>query len=157
MTVDHQALHVLHRRQSAAALAVGILLRLQVGLEDRLQDHQHRRLYDTVLDRWNPQRSLLAVRLGNIHPPHGLRTVALLFEFFREYTQPSTDARRLDLCEGFAVHARFAAVGTTAFVGVAQHIPTIDLVVQRVEPIVRRLLRFGLQRRLEFPNLRWRY
>jgi hypothetical protein len=52
-----------------------MLLRLQVGLEDGLQDHQCRRLHDTVFDRWNPQRPLLAIRLRDIDPPNGLRTI----------------------------------------------------------------------------------
>src|SRR5262249_50217223 len=34
--------------------------------------------------------------------------------------------------------------------------PSIHLVVQPVEPITRRFLRFGMERRLEFLNLGWR-
>src|SRR5262249_10646080 len=43
----------------------------------RLQDHQRSSLYDPVLDHWDTQRPLLTVRLGNVHPPHGLRTIRL--------------------------------------------------------------------------------
>ena len=49
---------------------------------------------------------------------------------------------------GFFSAARRAVVGTTALVSVTQHIGAIHLVVQRVESIARRLLRFGVQRLL---------
>src|SRR5262249_52948821 len=54
------------------------------------------------------------------------------------------------------VHPRGAVVGAAAQVGELQDVPSVHLVVQRVEPITRRSLRFGMQRRLEFLNLRWR-
>src|SRR5580693_7808639 len=88
MPLPHQRLDVLDRLQGTVPRAVGVLFRLQIGLEDRLQDQQGRRLYDTIFDRWNTQRSLLAVRFGDPYPPDGLRTIRLLFEFLRQFTQP---------------------------------------------------------------------
>src|SRR6185437_3931422 len=54
------------------------------------------------------------------------------------------------------VHPRGAVVGAAAQVGELQDIPSVHLVIQPVEPIVRRSLRFGMQRRPEFLDLRWR-
>ena len=50
--------------QGAAVWPVGVLLRLQVGLEDRLQDQHHGHLRHAVPDRTDPQRALLAIRLS---------------------------------------------------------------------------------------------
>ena len=52
---------------------------------------------------------------------------------------------------------RQSAVGTAPRVGLFQDIPAVHLVVERREPIVGRSLRFGMQRLLEFLNLRWRW
>jgi hypothetical protein len=54
----------------------------------------------------------------------------------------------LDLGEALAVNPRCAAVDPTALEGKAQNVTPIDLVVQGVEPIVGRVLRLGVQRRL---------
>ena len=156
MPLDHQPLDLLDGLQRAASRSVGVLLRLQVGLEDRPQDRQDSHLRDTILDRRDAQRSLLAVRLGDVHPPHGLRTIRLPAEFFRHFTQPLLDAVRFDVLERLAVHAGGAVVGTTALVGVPQHVESIHLVIQRVEAVRGRPLRFGMQRRLQLPNLFWR-
>ena len=48
--------------QGTVVRPVGVLLRLQVGLEDRLQDQHHRHLRHAVPDRTDPQRTLLAIR-----------------------------------------------------------------------------------------------
>src|SRR5262245_54870332 len=156
MPLDHQPLHLLDGIQRAAPRPVGILLRLQVRLEDRLQDEQCRRLHDTILDRWNPQRSLLAVCFRNVHPTDGLRTIRLLSEFLRHFTQPLLHTVRFDVRERLAVHARRAVVDATTPIGVLQHIRAIHLVVQQVEAVHGRALRFGMQRLLQLPNLRWR-
>src|SRR5262249_17262993 len=38
----------------------------------------------------------------------------------------------------------------------SQNVPSVHLVVQQIEAIARRSLRFGMQRLLEFPNFFWR-
>jgi RHS repeat-associated protein len=90
--VDHfgmagveQRMNLLHRVQCAPSLVVRVLFRLHVRLEDRLQDQKRSHLHDTIFHRGNPQRPLLAVRFGNIHPPYGLRTIHLLPEFLRQF------------------------------------------------------------------------
>ena len=68
-----QRVDLAYRVQGTASRSVGVLLRLQVRLEDRLQDQHCCHLHHAVFNRRNPQRSLLAVRLGNVNPPDRLR------------------------------------------------------------------------------------
>src|SRR4029450_1574108 len=76
-----QAMNLSHGIQGTAIRPVGVLLRRQIGLEDRLQDQEQSSLHHPVLDRGNPQRSLFAIRLGYPYPSHRLRlrTVPSLF------------------------------------------------------------------------------
>jgi hypothetical protein len=148
MPLNHQRLHLLDGLQCVASWSIGILLRLQVGLENGLQDHQHRHLHDTILDRWNAQRSLLAVRFGNVDPPDRLRTIRLLAELIRQLIQPLLLSVLLDVLEGLAVHTCRAVIEVTVAVGVPQHIRSVHLVVQRIEAVRGCALRFGMQRLL---------
>src|SRR6185312_759882 len=142
--------------QGTVVRPVGVLLRRQVGLEDRLQDQHHRHLRHAVPDRTDPQRALLAIAFRDEYAAHGVRSIRPLLQFGRQFVEPSVAPVRLDVLEGPAVHPRGAVVGTAAQVGELQDIPSVHLVIQPVEPIVRRSLRFGMQRRPEFLNLRWR-
>ena len=76
-------MNLANRVQCTASGPVGVLLWLQVCLEDRLQDQHCRRLHHTVFNRWNAQRSLLAIRFGNINSPHRTRTIRFPPEFVR--------------------------------------------------------------------------
>src|SRR3954463_10518207 len=82
------------------------------------------------------------------YPPRGRPVCHLV--------QPPVQAVRLDVLERLVIDPRCAAVGTAADVGPSQHVATVHLVVQHVEPIVGRSLRFGMQRLLEFLNPGWR-
>ena len=85
--------------------AKGVLLGLQVGLEDRLQDQHRGHLHHAILDARNAQRPLLAIRFGNGHASDRLGAV-LLSEFFRQFAQPLEQAVFFDAPEGPTVHAR---------------------------------------------------
>jgi len=130
------------------------LLRLQIGLEDGLQDQHCRHLHDTVLERCNPQRSLLAVRFGNVDTPHRTGTIRLRPEFFRQFAQPLLHAIEFDVRERLAVDARRAAIPEAGLRRDPQHVVAVQLVVQCVEAKRGRSLRFGMQRRLQLLNLR---
>ena len=86
----------------------------------------------------------------------GRGLIRLLPELFRQFVQPLVRTVRLDVREALAVDPRCAAVGTAAHVGEPQNVAAVHLVVQGIEPIVGRVLRFGVQRRLQLPNLHWR-
>ena len=47
----------------------------ELRLVDRRQGHDHRRLYDFILDGGDAERPLLAVRLRDIHPPRRQRSI----------------------------------------------------------------------------------
>ena len=102
------------------------------------------------------QRTPFAITFRDEHTAHRVRSIRSLSQFGRQFVEPSVSPVRLDVLEGLAVHPRGAVVGATAQVGEFQDVPAIHLVVQPVEPIPRRSLRFGMQRRPEFLNLRWR-
>ena len=97
--------------QGAAFRAIGVLLRLQVGLEDRLQDQHRRHLHHAVLDARNAQRPLLAIRFRDVHAPDRLRLIRSLPEFFRQFVQPPVPPDASMSVERLAVDPRRAAVG----------------------------------------------
>src|SRR5262245_62158431 len=68
--------------------------------------------------------------------------------FVRQFAQPLLHAVALDVLERLAVDARRAAVEEAAPVGDPQHIVAVHLVVQRVEAVRGRALRFGMPRRV---------
>ena len=141
---------VANRVQCTALRAIGVLFRLQVGLEDRLQDQHRRRHDDTILNRRNPQRSRLSrlARLGYIHPADRTRKIPLRPKFFRQFVQPPLRSVLLDVLERLPIDAWRTAIGLADAVGVPEHISSIHLVVQRVESVVGRSLRFDMQRSL---------
>ena len=85
MSGAQQFVDMPHGIQRAAVGTIGILLRLQVGLEDCSQDQHRRHLHDTILDRRDAQRSLLPVRFGDIHPPNGCRLIRPAFQLLRQF------------------------------------------------------------------------
>ena len=143
--------------QGAAVGPVGVLLRLQVGLEDRLRDQHHGHLRHAIPDRTDPQRALLAIRFGDEHASNRLGSVRPGLQVRRQFVQPPIQPVRLDVLEPLAIDPRCAVVGTTTRAGPFQHVLAVHLVVQRVEAVVGRPLRFGMQRLLELLNLRWRW
>jgi hypothetical protein len=164
ISVDHlsvalvqQRLHVPQGIPSAALRSIGVLLRLQISLEDRLQDHQGSRLHDPVFDRGDAERSLRPIGFRDPYPPHGLRTIRSLPQFFRQFVQPPPPAILLDVRERLVVDPTGAPVLPAAVVGPSQHVGAVHLVVEQVEAIARRSLRFGMQRLAQLPNLLWRF
>ena len=151
-----QVMDVTHRFQRFPPPTIRVLLRLHVGLEDRVEHQHRRRLHHAVTDRRNPQRSFSTVRFGRVRPQDGVGSVLLLPEILRQFAEPPFAPIGLDVLEALTVHAGNPAVGTALGVGVGQHVFAVQLVVKRVETIVRRSLRFRVQRRLQFPNFQGR-
>src|ERR1700686_5294663 len=97
--------------QCAAVLPIGILFRLQIGLEDRFEYHPRRHLRRPVTDNGYAEWPLLPIRFGYMHPSHRLRSIRLAFQFLRQFVEPSLYPVRLDVLECLAVYSRCAAVG----------------------------------------------
>ena len=146
MPPAHQPLHFPHRLLRVALRTVGILLRGQVRLEDRIQHQHRRRLHHPVAYRRNPQRTLLPIPLRYPHPPHRRGTVGLLPQLPRQLPKPLPHTPRLDALERLAVHTRSPARSAAAFEGVGQHVRPVHLVVELVEAKLRFRLRFRMQR-----------
>src|SRR6266849_7248314 len=90
--VDHlsvalvqQRMHVPQSVPSAALRSISVLLRLQVSLEDWLQDHQGSRLHDPVFDRGDAEWSLRPIGFRYPYPPHGLRTIRSFPQCHRQF------------------------------------------------------------------------
>jgi hypothetical protein len=78
-------------------------------------------------------------------------------KIFRQFAQPSVPVILLNVGERFSIHSRCPGILSAALVSKRQHVHPIHFVVQQVEPVAWTPLRFAMQRRLEFPNLFWRY
>ena len=108
---------MLNRVQRAASGSIGVLLRLKIGLEDRLQDQHYRHLHYPIADRWNAQRSLLSIRLWYVYPADRLSLVGLGSQAFRQFAQPTLPAIRFDVVESLPVNPRSPTVGPATLVG----------------------------------------
>jgi hypothetical protein len=137
-----QAVNFPHSVQGTPSFAIRILLRRQVGLEDRLQDQEQSGLHHSVFDRGNPQGPLLAVGLGNPNPPDRLRLILFRSQFLRQFAQPSFHAGVNDLLERLPIDARPAVVRAALPKRHVQYVLAIDLVVQSVEAEGWGFLRF---------------
>ncbi len=115
----------------------------QVGLEDRLQDELGRRLDHTISDRGDTQWPLTTSWLGYQHPPYGLGPIRLPLQLALQLLEPALLAVRFNLFEGLSVHSCGALLLLRLPERLRQDIPSMDLVVQRVEPELR--LRLGLR------------
>src|SRR3984893_11777026 len=120
-----------------------MLLRLQIGLEDRLKHHHRSCLNNPVAYRRDPQRSLLlAVRLRNVDPSDRLWSISLVPELLRQFPKPLVPAGfdirdlaipgrpilasvRLDVIECLAVYPSRAAIGFASGIGEAQNVRSV--------------------------------
>jgi site-specific DNA recombinase len=139
-----QTMNRLYRVLRSPLCPVGVLLRLQVGFEDRFQHEHRRRLNHPVGDRRYPQGAQLAVRLGNPDPFDRFRSVVFLLQPFRQFPEPAFFSVCFDVFESHSIHPGGSLVGFAASVGMVEHVPSMNLVVQEVEPVPGFFLRFGM-------------
>ncbi len=109
-----QRVNVTDRVMSTLAGSVGVLFRLQVSLENRFEDDHCGHLHDTIFDRWNAQRSLFAVRLGDPDPTDRTHAIRFLPEFILQFVQPPFHTVRFDILERHSVRPRCPAVDAAA-------------------------------------------
>jgi hypothetical protein len=152
VTMEQRLFHIDHRLLGVAARPVGVLLGWKVSFEDRFE-HQHRCCHaHPITQGRDAQRPEFAVGLRDEHSSNGVRSVRLLPERKRQFTEPPLHTVRFDIREVLTVHARRALVGAALGPGMGQHIVAADLVVQRVEAEARLCLRFRVQRHLQLLN-----
>jgi len=70
--------------------------------------------------------------------------IPLRFELVRQFAQPRRYAVRFNVLERLAVHPRCALIESAALIGNPQYVLAIHLVIQRIEAISGRSLRFGV-------------
>src|SRR6266540_501372 len=81
------------------------------------------------------QRPLLSrPGLGDKHPTCQLRLVAAILETGGELAEQPVNTEQLDLLNGHLVDTGCATVAAHQLPRTLQHVPTGDLVIQRVEP-----------------------
>jgi hypothetical protein len=82
----------------------------EVGLEDRFQHEGGRHLRDPIPYRWNTQRPLPAIALGDVSPQDRLRPIRACAQRDVELVEHGLHAVLRDRRERFTIHARRAAV-----------------------------------------------
>ena len=123
---------------------ISVLLRLQVSFKEGFQHEHGRRLDYPVGDRRYPQGAQFAVRLRYPDPFDRFRSVVFPLQPFRQFPKPAFFSIRFDVFKTYAIHPGSSLVGFAASVGVVEHVPSINLVVQEVEPVLGFFLRFGM-------------
>jgi hypothetical protein len=121
---------------------IGVDFRWTIGFEDRLQHQQRCCHADPIPHARDAQRPEFAVGLRYEHASDWLRPVGLLPEDKRQFSQPPLHPVCLDVRKILAVDARRALVRAALGIGVCQNVVAADLVVQGVEAIAGRGLRF---------------
>ena len=152
VAAKQQCFHLDHRLLSISPRTVCILLGWKIGFEDRFQ-HQHCCCHaDPIAQGRDAQRSEFAIGFRYKHSSDGVRSVSLLPECKRQFTQPPLHPIRFDVRKLLTIHSRCALVGAALSVCMSQDVVATDLVVQGVETIAGFCLRFRVQRRLQFLN-----
>ena len=149
---EQRLLHLDHRLLGIAARTVGVLLRWKISFEDRFEHQQRCAHAHPIAQGRNAQRSKLAIGLRDKHASNRVRSVGLLPERKRQFTQPPLHPIRFDIRKLLPVHTRRALVGAALRISMGQDIVAADLVVQGLEAIARLCLRFRVQRRLQLLN-----
>ena len=129
--------------------------RQEVGLEDRLNDDLCGRLDDAVTDSGNRQRPLLALPAGlrYEHPASWQCSVAAVPQIRGQLIEQTGNPVALDVGDGLFIDAGRAFVGAHQLPRALQHVPPIDLVVERVEPSSGLGLGRPVERSLQFSDL----
>src|ERR1019366_5932980 len=129
----------------------------QVRFENRLQHQLGRSLYHPVPYGRYPERPLAASGLRDHHPSHRTqrvpRLIRLMAQFLPDAGQPLPQTPRFDFREALSIHPGRSLVGARQFVGMAQNVFPVNLVVEHVEAVSRLVLRLAIQLDLKFPDL----
>jgi len=129
MVVEQRLLPLGHRLLGIAAPPIGVQLGRKVSFKDRVED-QHRCCHaHPVTQSRDAQRPEFAVGFRDIHSSDRIRSVRLLPERKRQFTEPPLDPVLLDIREVLAVYTWRPLVGAALGVGMRQDVLAVDLVV----------------------------
>src|SRR4030042_3041772 len=119
----------------------------KIRLKDRFQNQQKSRLHNAVPNGRYSQRSLTSIRFRNIHPTHWLWNIAPFLHLSLKFLKVVGEPFLLYLFEALSIYSCCSTVRFSLAIGFFQHLPTIGLIIQTVEPELR--LRFSLL--MQFP------
>ena len=128
------ALDFAQRVLAAFARSKPVAVGFEAALEDRLDHPLQRRLYHPVFDDRDAQCSLAATGLGNLHPPHRLRSVGAASELLGQLAQVS-GSLGVETRDAHAVQAARPAAALDLLPGRCQRGVTTNFVDQ-TEPFV---------------------
>jgi hypothetical protein len=146
----HGLVRVLLRPEAVGA-------RLEVRLEDRLQDQDGGRLDYSVPHGGDAEGPLPALPLGDHYTPDGIGSVGVRPEFLGQTREERTDPVRLDGGDGDAIHSGGAPVRAHQGPGVTQEVRPVDLVVEEVKPEGGLRLGLAVELPLEGAHCLWRF
>ena len=142
MASEQQLFHLDYRLLGISPRAIGVLLWWKIGFEDRFE-HQHRCCHARPITQGrDAQGPKFAIGLRDEHSSNGVRSVSLLPERKRQFSQASRDPVCFDVRKILAVDAGRALVGAALGVGMRQNVVAADLILQGVEAIAGLRLRF---------------
>jgi hypothetical protein len=128
--------------------------RQEVRLTHRLDHQLHGGPNDAVADGGDRERAkLLAPGLQYEHPAGGKRTPTPVPQVRGQLVQQTRDPVLLDVGDGLSVDAGRALVGAHQLPRALQHVPAMDLVVERVESSSGIGLGRPVKRSLQFSDL----
>ena len=127
--------------------------RCEIRLENRLEHDLQRGLHHPVTNRRDAQRPGPPVRLGDLHPPHRRGTPTPLGQLGGEIIEERDHHGFLDRGDGDAIDTSGTAIAGHIHPGPPQHVPAMDLVVERMEPSVGRSLGCPVERALKLNDL----
>ncbi len=152
LSLTKRLMHRLHRVLGTVPTAIPGGTVQKISFENWLQYNQGRHLNHSVPDRRDPKRPFPAVRLQDVHPPHRRRGLRLLTQCVLQPVQPVLLSLLSDVLEGLSVYAGGATIVTHPLIRMAQNVPAIHRIIQRVTPERRLLLRFDGEFPLERPE-----
>src|SRR5512133_1321913 len=134
------------------AIAVGA--GVEIRFEERLKHQFGGGLYHPIPYSWNAEWPLAVTPgLRDHHPSHRCWSVRLLDQVLPDAGQPLFQPVCLDHREAYPVHPWRSLVRARQFIGMAQNVLAIDLVVEQVEAEIRLRLRLEIQLLLKPPDV----
>src|SRR6516162_5863540 len=127
--LNNRLCHPLHRFMCCLLGTVSKRSRLEVGLEDRLQDELQRPLHDAVPDRRNREDADFASVLRYFLPPSRQWLIGALNQFVPDLLEDSVYAMRLDGPEGDPIYTGCTIVFFGQLIRLAQcfHLTNMDV------------------------------
>lgn len=112
----------------------------EICLEQRFDHELGRHLDDPIPYRWNAQRTLLTIRLGDVSPQHRLRSILACPQVVLDAFQEGFHALLLDARDRLMIDSRRTFVPSYTLPGFPQDVTPVDAVIQSVESSPRSTL-----------------